>query len=140
MPYVLWKESLCIGIEKIDAQHKQMIDIVNSVLFALKNKKSEPTVEETLKKLREYTIFHFKDEEALMEKINYPRRNKHIEEHSQLKQRVKMFQTALFHGEKVTLKEIKVMLSDWLLEHILRSDMDIAKFLKENPNSIQENN
>ncbi len=131
MKEIEWTESLSLGVEAIDDQHKELIRIVNRLLHAIKDKDSEMIVNEILAGLREYTVFHFNAEEKFMEEIRYPHRGEHLQQHQDLKQKVKGFQYARFHHEEVTLGELKAMLSEWLLEHILDSDLRIAKFMRE---------
>ncbi|MEF2146142.1 MAG: bacteriohemerythrin [Desulfovibrionaceae bacterium] len=126
-----WTDSLSLGIESIDGQHKELLNIINQVLVSIKENQGEEIVAELLTKLREYTVFHFNAEEAFMEEILYPGRGEHQEQHFKLKQKVKGFQCARFHKELVTLYEIREMLSDWLLHHILECDLRIVSYLKE---------
>lgn len=131
MKEIQWADSLNLGVKMIDEQHRELISIVNSLLQAIHNNDAEITVNEILAKLREYTVFHFNAEEKFMDEIRYPGRGEQLRQHQRLKQKVKDFQYACFHKEEVTLAELKVMLSEWLLDHILEYDMGIAKFLRE---------
>ena len=68
-----WSKELSIHNDAIDEQHKKLFEIARRA-YALTNKKA--TKEEIITILREllnYTQEHFKDEEAYMESIYYPR-------------------------------------------------------------------
>ncbi len=131
MKKVEWTDSLNLGVKLIDEQHRELIRIVNQLLQAIHDKDNETTVKEILGKLREYTVFHFNAEERFMNQIRYPGRGEQQQQHERLKRKVKGFQHACFHHEEVTFGELKAMLSEWLLEHILNYDMEIANFLRE---------
>lgn len=66
-----------------------------------------------------------------MDKIGYPKLGRHSQGHTGLKEKVKGYQYARFRNEDFSLTEIKDMLAEWLLKHILESDMDIGEFVRE---------
>ena len=71
MPAIQWTNDLSVGVKTIDYQHQALIRIANDLIDALVEGKSAGLVEDTVRKLREYTVFHFNYEERLMEKIHY---------------------------------------------------------------------
>jgi hemerythrin-like metal-binding protein len=94
VPNIVWSETLLIGKLEIDAEHKQLIRIANSLLRAMQEGRNKNDFAKILHELREYTVFHFNNEEEYMRSIGYPDLNKHIEEHNTLKKRVKGFLAA----------------------------------------------
>lgn len=129
MPNIVWSETLSIGKMEIDAEHKQLIRITNSLLRAMQEGRSKNDFAKILHELREYTVFHFNNEEEYMGSIGYPDLNKHIEEHNRLKKRVKDFQHCVFIGDKVECDALREMLKDWLVGHILSCDLLIKEYL-----------
>ncbi|NDV22351.1 bacteriohemerythrin [Desulfovibrio sp. JC022] len=131
MGRVEWNDGLNIGIKEIDEQHKGLIDIINNVLEAFKRGENGSVIDDLLGKLKEYTVSHFNAEEKYMEEIEYPQLSEHRQLHAGLKNKVKTFQAARFHREEVSSGEIKGLLSNWLIEHILREDYKIVEFVKQ---------
>ncbi|WP_320006516.1 bacteriohemerythrin [Maridesulfovibrio sp.] len=131
MGRVEWNDGLNLGIKKIDEQHKELVGIINGVLEAFESGETDTAIDKLLKQLKEYTVHHFNAEEKYMEEIEYPWLSEHKRMHASLKQSVKSLQAARFHMEKVSVKDVKVLLSSWLIEHILRVDYKILKFMKE---------
>lgn len=131
MPGLVWSASLEIGVKQIDDQHKQLIDICNRVMEAVREKLGTLGVDEIIKELREYTVFHFHDEEARMEKLRYPALASHHEEHERLKRQVKHWQREIYEKEAVTVDEVNAFLRGWLIDHILQRDMAFKSWLKE---------
>jgi hemerythrin-like metal-binding protein len=129
VPNIVWSETLSIGKMEIDAEHKQLIRITNSLLRAMQEGRSKNDFAKILHELREYTVFHFNNEEEYMGSIGYPDLNKHIEEHNRLKKRVKDFQHCVFIGDKVECDALREMLKDWLVGHILSCDLLIKEYL-----------
>lgn len=129
MPNIIWSETLSIGKMEIDAEHKQLIRIANSLLRAMQEGRKKNDFAKILHELREYTVFHFTNEEEYMRSIGYPDLNNHIEEHNTLKRRVKDFQHSVFIGDKVQYDVLREMLKDWLVGHILSCDLLIKEYL-----------
>ena len=129
MSKIVWSDELSISNLKIDDQHKKLIDIANNLLQAIHNNASKKEFSTILHDLREYTVSHFNDEEEYMKSIGYPNLNQHVEEHQQIKRKVKDFQHSVFLGENVDKNLLREMLKNWLIEHILNCDLQIKEFI-----------
>jgi hemerythrin-like metal-binding protein len=136
VPNIVWSETLLIGKLEIDAEHKQLIRIANSLLRAMQEGRNKNDFAKILHELREYTVFHFNNEEEYMRSIGYPDLNKHIEEHNILKKRVKDFQHSVFIGDKVEYDALREMLKDWLVGHILSCDLRIKEY--QMPKNVEQ--
>ncbi len=130
MTKLTWSDDLSVGVEQIDTQHKELIRIANGLINAVALGRGRKTTDNVLRRLREYTVFHFNSEEALMEKVHYPGRGEHAREHLGLKNNVKEFQRTLYIKEKITPGDVLSFLKIWLLKHILSADMDLANFIR----------
>lgn len=130
MTKIEWHNGLNLGVKQIDSEHKKLISMINAVLNQLKHN-DEAALDKLLGQLREYTVYHFKSEEKYMKEWEYPEIEKHRQIHKQLKERVKLLQSARFHKENVSWDEMRELLSGWLLEHILREDYKIAQFVNK---------
>ena len=95
-PRIIWNEQLSVGVAIIDSQHKELIRIANLLLDGVARGDGRDAVDMVVKKLREYTVFHFNSEEGLMEDIRYPDRHVQAREHHRLKKEVKDFQRQLY--------------------------------------------
>lgn len=125
-----WSDKLTLGVPQIDNQHKELIRLVNGLISAFSLERPEKTINNVLKKLREYTVFHFNSEEVFMESIGYDKLNRHVAEHIDLKKKVKEFQRSIYKGERVEVKTLLEFLKPWLLNHILESDREIAAYIE----------
>lgn len=135
MPNIVWSPQLAIGNPKVDDEHKELIRIANAVLRALNEGRDKAEFGKLLHALREYTVFHFNNEEEFMRSINYPDIRRHMDEHTELKRKVKDFQNELFHGQKIDVNRMRDMLKEWLVGHILNCDLKIKTFLALQDNS-----
>lgn len=129
MPNIVWSSQLVIGNPKIDSEHKELIRIANALLRALNEGRNTNDFSKILHELREYTVFHFNNEEEFMRSIKYPDLNTHMDEHTELKRKVKDFQRDLFLGQEVDRTRLREMLKEWLVGHILECDLKIKNYL-----------
>lgn len=126
-----WSDELSVGVAKIDDQHRELIRMANGLINAVSLGRERKVLENVFRRLREYTVFHFRSEEALMEELRYDKRAVHAQEHQQLKERVKEFQRTLYLHEELTPQRILGFMKEWMLKHILQSDRDIIRFIHE---------
>lgn len=130
MARIAWDEALSVGIQRIDEQHKKLIGYANRVLDAAHDRANDQLAKETLIKLREYTVYHFHDEEEYMAAIHYPDLPAHHNEHMLYVQRVKDLQREIYQGRSVRPEDLLPVLKDWLINHILKSDLRIAAHVR----------
>lgn len=136
-PEIKWTERISVGVKQIDDQHKRLIGIANKLIRAMHNGLAPKMVNHIVRDLREYTVFHFRDEEKLMGDAGYPHLPEHQREHRALTARVKEYQDALYRKQDIKPAEIRDFIKDWLINHILRSDGRLADFMRENPDSVK---
>lgn len=128
-PIMRWSNSLSVGLESIDSQHKVLIDLINSLFREMNSGKGKQAVSSALGKLIEYTGSHFAFEEDLFEKHGYAEKDVHKEIHKQLVSQVVDFQTQFDSGEKDISLELMEFLKDWLIKHIKGTDKKYSSFL-----------
>lgn len=131
MPKIQWNKELSVGVTEIDDQHKELIRIANALINAVSLGRDERVLGNVIRRLREYTVFHFSSEEELMERMHYPARGEHASEHARLKKNVKDYQRLIYKKEDLTPGEMLGFIKEWLLGHILTYDRELAKFIHQ---------
>lgn len=129
-----WKDELATGFAEVDLQHKKLILIINDVNTALNSPKDAyaKVMAKALKRLTEYTYYHFEEEEKFMKMYEYPEFEKHSLEHKAFIEQVgKQIQT-LSHAKPEDGFLFYRFLGTWLLNHIAISDQKWAAFISEN--------
>ncbi len=129
MALIEWKDSYSVGIEHIDNQHKVLVQQINSLHEAMKLGQAKDTLDEILKKLIKYTSTHFKSEEVLFARYNYPDSEQHISEHKKFVEEVLSFKEDYDKGRVMVSFEVMDFLKNWLITHILGSDIKYKSFL-----------
>ncbi len=122
-----WSKEISVHNEKIDAQHKKLFEIAGRAYMMTEKKSSKEEVIGVLRELLEYTKEHFKDEEEYMQSISFPRLEAHRVRHQEI---IKDMVSAVMQVQNLNgLKdEIAKIAKNWLLEHIIKEDMQIEKF------------
>lgn len=145
-PINLWKPEYKLDIDIIDEQHKGFFDLcLNSAMLceAARNKPIKlADVINLIYNMRAYAFKHFHTEETLLLKYGYPKIYGHISQHDIFLRTLQEF-TAELHvemakAEKVgpegflaSANHINGYLTNWWGEHILNTDQDYARFMRE---------
>ena len=131
--FMNWTSQYSVGVPEMDKQHKQLIKLINKLYIAMRDKKDVDTV---MDGVVQYTVRHFKDEEALMQSINYPGLSQHLAMHKKVITQVGQFAKRVQAHEKGIEKKLLIFLKEWLLNHIVKQDKRYGVFHKrQNPNN-----
>ena len=131
MPLISWNDSYRVGVAEMDTQHQKLVGLINNFHDAMKNGKGKDVIGKVLNDLKSYTVFHFGAEEKLMAMYAYPNLDKQKNEHKNFVDKVAVFVDDLAAGKttSVTL-DVSAFLKDWLLNHILKSDMQYKSYFE----------
>lgn len=129
--FVSWKESYSVGIDSIDDDHKKLLSLINQFQTAVHYQTGEQFEKEALDELVNYTQYHFKREEEMMEEFGYADLEPHKAKHRAMIDQVERF--IALHEEKghEVLEEAADYLKQWLIEHINGTDKEYSGFLIE---------
>ncbi|MBT1073515.1 bacteriohemerythrin [Pelotalea chapellei] len=128
---IKWRESLSIGVETIDNQHKELLQRFDDLLCACKEGKGTDELKGLLDFLSGYVRTHFNDEEAIQRLHQYPEYEEHKREHESFVVRLKALQGEI-GSERVAVHhvmETNSMLLKWLTNHISVVDKKLGQFL-----------
>lgn len=132
MIYWEWEASMDTGIEAIDAQHRKIVELINTLDQAAQQHDRHSALG-VLEELEQYTLNHFSFEEFLMENGGYPAFESHRQVHQRFAGRIAEYRQRCAKGEDITRKllyDLKV----WLTNHIQRDDQDYAPYVKKKLN------
>jgi hemerythrin len=129
---VKWTEELSVGIDVIDAQHRELFSTAESLLAAAEKGGGQGEVTKMVAFLEEYVETHFQTEEMYMKRHNYPDYPTHKIEHTTFINDFYDLRQEL-DNDGVT-PELTVRLADrvadWLASHIGRMDKALGEFLR----------
>lgn len=129
MPLISWTSALSTGVQEIDTQHKNLIEIVNRLNDAMQGGQGKDALGTVLDELVQYTVYHFGTEEKLMSEHDYAEKDKHFAEHRQLVADVSAFKEKFDGGNVMLSTEIMNFLRDWLSKHIMGTDKKLGQAL-----------
>ncbi|QTA92127.1 bacteriohemerythrin [Desulfonema magnum] len=133
MPLIEWKKDFSVGVAVLDSHHRKLISLVNKLHDAMKNGKAKGVISGIISELDDYTKYHFREEEKLMEKIRYPGLNEHKKAHEYFTAAVKKYKAEADKGQAAFLSVgISVLLTDWLKNHIGMMDKKYQKDMNAN--------
>ena len=134
MKRIDWDDSLSIGIDAIDDQHKTWIARYNNVVDAIGSAGMTSPIVSTLGFLIDYTELHFVTEEGFMRESGYPSLEGHRAKHQELRQAVASLGDDFDEeGSTSALGEaVQTLLGNWLIKHIQSTDQLFGAYVREN--------
>lgn len=135
MAFAEWQETYSVNIKEFDAHHQELLTLINNLydnILECKNIiQEQPFIGEALTALKDYSDYHFKAEEELMLKYEYPGYELQKEEHEQFKMYVNQLIEQYEKGTLTLSFPIIDFLKDWLLLHVLKIDKQYGPYLNE---------
>ncbi|KHK03984.1 bacteriohemerythrin [Desulfovibrio sp. TomC] len=128
---IAWDDSLAIGVDEIDAQHKSIIALINE-LTTHKNRSDEAAATQVLQFLRSYLHDHFELEMELMLDLAYPDLEAHRQQHELFVNHVIFFEIENEFGvvSEQMLADILAFLEEWFISHIQLEDKALGQFVR----------
>jgi len=123
------KEKYSVKIDLIDEQHQYLFEIINELDDVIEKRSSSLKIRKLLKKLEEYTLFHFTTEEHLLSTHNYPGLYEHKEKHASFIEKIARFNEDFRYKNKDISVQLSDYLFNWLFSHIAHDDKDYSQFL-----------
>ncbi|MES9972484.1 MAG: bacteriohemerythrin [Candidatus Thiodiazotropha sp.] len=131
--FLTWRDDWYLGIDAIDQQHLRLVELVNKTADLI-NAAGPGTVDdrdgmELVLQLQEETRQHFRDEEAFMRAHDYPHVTRHHRDHALLQAELKDLIREIEEGKRGFDIQTLTSLKYWLIDHVIESDLDIARYL-----------
>lgn len=128
---IQWSQQLSVGSDTIDSQHQELLNRFNAFLEACRLKQGKEKINELLTFLDNYTISHFREEEALMTRSGFAGLSDHRKQHREFIDRLSQLKTDL-NREGASLGvvvETNDALLGWIIRHIKSEDLALASHL-----------
>ena len=126
----IWSDRFATGIESVDIQHKQLLELINEIGRQLSSAQEidEPALQALCKQLADYARFHFVEEERVMIESGVDPR--HITHHKELHRGFIEQVVAMWQGRAHMTHPAETLhgfLSAWLVVHIIGEDQSMAR-------------
>ncbi len=128
---IRWDPTLATGVPEIDRQHEAIFARVEALVQAIRGGSSREEVGRTLAFLNDYVVTHFRAEEEVMRKADFPGMPTHRAEHERFVRDLAVLaaEHARDGATPSLVLRVKGRVSDWLSEHIHRADRELAAHL-----------
>jgi hemerythrin len=135
MSLIIWIDKYSTGFKDIDAQHKKLVNLINSLFDAIGQKNRKTLLNQAFTELVNYAVYHFDLEEKLMIQYKYPDYANHKKEHLLFVEKVNKYLADFDKGDDKVLLKIINFLKDWLLQHIMGTDKQYIPTFQANKHS-----
>lgn len=129
----VWNYSMATGVEKVDAQHHELINRFNDLLEAEERGADHATIGHILGFIQDYAEHHFKTEEDIMERLKCPAADRNKKAHNEFRAKFDQIRVRWQNSstaEPVILHETIVALANWIVNHILTVDNELHHYVK----------
>ena len=129
---ISWDDAYLLGIDEIDSQHKKLIAIANKLYDILTGStdKYKILLPSILKEIKDYTVYHFSNEEKFMESYGYTGVSIHKTAHDSFIKEVEFQSGKLLDSDILSGEKFYGFIVNWILNHIAKADRVWAKFVE----------
>lgn len=127
--WVEWDDSLSVGIDAIDEQHRYLLDLINDLYSVVSQKKGTREVARLIKSTDAYAKVHFRAEELMMQHHEYNDMSNQEHQHRAFEAKIREFYEELHDNPLVAQFDALSYLRDWLLHHIRVEDTKLRSLV-----------
>ncbi len=132
MAFINWNDSLDLGIDEIDAQHRELVALVNALHEAAGNSATPGELKDLVSRVAGDIARHFETEERIFRVYGYPEAERHAAIHRSLIAQIGDLKARMSDGNLTVTETVLEFLRDWFLTHTTGSDLVYAVWMKNN--------
>lgn len=126
---LLWRHQFSVGNDLIDSDHKYLLEIINRAELCLQAV-DVAALTSVLDELANYGKSHFDREEIVARAVGYPKADLLHVSHTVLVEHLKKFREAMGSSwPQAKVDEFVTFLRDWLIQHVIKEDMQMKPWL-----------
>jgi len=122
MSYLQWKAEYSVGIESMDVEHREMIELINRVYAELEGCRDANAIEDFLGEVHGAIASHFALEERIMRESGYEEYVAHKNDHEALLDQILNMMDASFEDAQTGFTLLEENLSSWFGNHFASFD------------------
>lgn len=115
-------------VPKMNEQHEVLVGMMNKLYARHDAKAPKSELSRLIAELRDYTLKHFREEEALLESMQFPQLNTHKNIHQKLLEDFSQHFNAFANGPGVLSPAFFDFLRLWLSAHIMHIDRKYGEY------------
>ncbi len=128
---IVWNDKLLVGVEVIDQQHKELVELINNMINSILRGEGRETLSQAIAFLETYVSKHFSTEEVIMTDTGYPEYALHAGQHILFVERFHILKDR-FDSEGITselILDLNRHLVQWFVNHILGTDKRLGEYI-----------
>ena len=128
-----WLDSFNSGHSEIDTHHRNMLGQISNLATSIRDGRCQQ-LSGLFDALHQQASGRFETEEGMMQDSGYPFLPEHVQQHRRFIQNLDELRARLEAGNDNLLYlafQIKLTLSDWLINHSLKFDRHLVQFLRQ---------
>jgi hemerythrin len=129
MTLLRWKDDYSVGIEAVDHEHRELIDLINRLHDELDSPGAKLTVPAFFGDLLRGISAHFALEEKIMRDEAYDKLGPHKADHERLLEDLCEIMHAFEHSEEIDRIELSQRLDAWFSHHFRTHDAKLHREL-----------
>ena len=133
MALLQWKAHYSVGIEAVDHEHKELIDLINRLHDELVGKGDAFSVESFFGDLFKAISAHFALEERFMREHQYDELVQHKADHERLLDDIRSMMDEFIDDEEPGREGLSARLDAWFSRHFETHDARLHKALGSHP-------
>ena len=133
LEHLPWHDSYALGHGLIDDQHHQLLNLSNRLLGFLAAGGARADVEQGLDALLAHVELHFRDEEAILERVRYPDLQAHRLAHEQLLDTARLMRRDFEEGTLSYATFLDYLANRVVKEHMFNADSAFRAWLPAVP-------
>ena len=128
---IVWDQTYSVGIELIDNQHKKLFEHLNSYYESILAGKDKDVINNILGDVINYAVYHFAEEEKVMNSIEKVDFSSHFQEHKNFCSKVSEIKEKVSSGKEISYELFNFM-KEWIHTHILLVDQKVGEAYRKN--------
>ncbi len=131
MSLLKWKPEYSVGIDSMDDEHREMIELINSTYEKIEANSDAGQIEDCLGEILSTISMHFALEERMMKRGEYAEYSAHKNDHEALLDQIQDLMD-VYHDDPVAGgRKLEEGLSAWFAGHFASFDARLHGQLKE---------
>ena len=117
MKYLQWRDEFTIGIDSVDFEHQNLMDMINMIYAELDNRRDIAQIRRTVGEVHAEISAHFALEERIMRQAGYEEFAAHKNDHENLLDQIRTLMDAIENDPEHALDLLSEQLADWFSGH-----------------------
>jgi hemerythrin-like metal-binding protein len=135
-----WKSDFSVDIAELDDDHQMIFELLNHLRVTIESGEAS-ALPWIIDDLLQYSIYHFRHEEDMMEECHYPFMENHKLVHRMMEKRLHDFVKNPEYKENLEAATwLMGFLEEWLKDHIAGMDKNYAECIRHHEEGVNHAN